>query len=176
MNGSGLWSLRVSSRRAVRARSMSRQTRATTVVSQPPRFSIPPASERLSLSQPSWTASSASSTEPSIRKASARRCLRWASNSSASMSSAFTVTSSGDVPSYQIDGTYPVNVTPPQCDMNSEELTVTSGIKTVIYPVKDLARAKALCGAVLGVEPYMDEAYCLRVEGRSAGPRCPHGT
>ena len=53
---------------------------------------------------------------------------------------------------------------------------MTSGIKTVIYPVKDLARAKSLYGVVLGVEPYMDEAYYLRVEGRSAGPRCPHGT
>jgi predicted enzyme related to lactoylglutathione lyase len=36
---------------------------------------------------------------------------------------------------------------------------MASGIKTVIYPVKDLARAKALYGTVLGVEPDMDEAY-----------------
>jgi predicted enzyme related to lactoylglutathione lyase len=36
---------------------------------------------------------------------------------------------------------------------------MTSGIKTVIYPVKDLAGAKALYGTVLGVEPDMDEAY-----------------
>jgi predicted enzyme related to lactoylglutathione lyase len=36
---------------------------------------------------------------------------------------------------------------------------MTSGMKTVVYPVKDLARAKALYGAVLGVEPDMDEAY-----------------
>ena len=42
-------------------------TRPTTVVSQPPRFSISSASERLSRSQASWTASSASLSEPSIR-------------------------------------------------------------------------------------------------------------
>ena len=39
----------------------------TTVVSQPPRFSMAPGSERLSRSQASWTASSASLSEPSIR-------------------------------------------------------------------------------------------------------------
>ena len=42
-------------------------TRPTTVVSHAPRFSISSASERLSRSQASWTASSASLTEPSIR-------------------------------------------------------------------------------------------------------------
>jgi predicted enzyme related to lactoylglutathione lyase len=36
---------------------------------------------------------------------------------------------------------------------------MTSGIKTVIYPVKDLARAKALYAKLAGVEPYADEAY-----------------
>ena len=36
---------------------------------------------------------------------------------------------------------------------------MTSGIKTVIYPVKDLTRAKALYGTILGVEPDMDESY-----------------
>jgi len=40
-----------------------------------------------------------------------------------------------------------------------EEFFVTSGIKTVIYPVKDLAQAKALYGTILGVEPDLDEAY-----------------
>ena len=33
------------------------------------------------------------------------------------------------------------------------------GIKQFNYPVKDLAAAKALYGKLLGVEPYMDEAY-----------------
>ncbi len=36
---------------------------------------------------------------------------------------------------------------------------MTSGIRTVIYPVKDLAKAKMLYGKLVGVEPYMDEAY-----------------
>jgi predicted enzyme related to lactoylglutathione lyase len=36
---------------------------------------------------------------------------------------------------------------------------MTSGIRTVIYPIKDLARAKTLYGRLLGVAPYADEAY-----------------
>src|ERR1019366_2638165 len=36
---------------------------------------------------------------------------------------------------------------------------MTSGIKTVIYPVTDLAQAKELYGTILGVEPDMDETY-----------------
>jgi len=36
---------------------------------------------------------------------------------------------------------------------------MTAGLKTIIYPVKDLARTKALFSALLGVEPYADEAY-----------------
>jgi len=36
---------------------------------------------------------------------------------------------------------------------------MTAGINTIIYPVKDLARAKALFGALLGTEPYADEPY-----------------
>jgi predicted enzyme related to lactoylglutathione lyase len=36
---------------------------------------------------------------------------------------------------------------------------MTSGMKTVIYPVKDLAQAKVLFGRVLGVEPEVDEPY-----------------
>jgi hypothetical protein len=46
---------------------MSRQTRATTVVSQARRFATSRVSERLSRSQVSCTASSASLSEPSIR-------------------------------------------------------------------------------------------------------------
>ena len=42
-------------------------TRATTVVSQPPRFCTSLASVPVSLSQVSWTASSASVIEPSSR-------------------------------------------------------------------------------------------------------------
>ena len=36
---------------------------------------------------------------------------------------------------------------------------MTSGIKTIIYPVTDLAQAKTLYSALLGVEPYADAAY-----------------
>jgi predicted enzyme related to lactoylglutathione lyase len=36
---------------------------------------------------------------------------------------------------------------------------MTAELKTIIYPVKDLARAKALFSALLDVEPYADEPY-----------------
>ena len=36
---------------------------------------------------------------------------------------------------------------------------MNQGIKTVIYPVKDLARAKALFTTLLGAEPMMDAPY-----------------
>ncbi len=42
---------------------------------------------------------------------------------------------------------------------SNEEATVTEGIKTIIYPVKDLAQAKALYSALAGVPPSTDEAY-----------------
>jgi len=48
---------------------------------------------------------------------------------------------------------------------------MTSGIQTVIYPVKDLAQAKALYNQLLGVEPLMDEPYYVgyRVAGQDIG-------
>jgi len=36
---------------------------------------------------------------------------------------------------------------------------MTEGVKTIMYPVTDLASAKTLYGELLGVEPYMDEPY-----------------
>jgi predicted enzyme related to lactoylglutathione lyase len=36
---------------------------------------------------------------------------------------------------------------------------MTSGMNTIIYPVKDLAGAKTLYSRLLGVEPYVDAAY-----------------
>jgi predicted enzyme related to lactoylglutathione lyase len=36
---------------------------------------------------------------------------------------------------------------------------MNAGIKTVIYPVRDIARAKTLYGALLGVEPSTDQPY-----------------
>lgn len=36
---------------------------------------------------------------------------------------------------------------------------MTSGLKTIIYPVKDAAKAKALFAALLGTEPDVDQPY-----------------
>jgi predicted enzyme related to lactoylglutathione lyase len=36
---------------------------------------------------------------------------------------------------------------------------VNQGIRTVIYPVKDIAQAKMLFSKLLGIEPYMNEPY-----------------
>jgi predicted enzyme related to lactoylglutathione lyase len=36
---------------------------------------------------------------------------------------------------------------------------MNQGVRTIIYPVKDIAQAKALYSALLGVEPYADEPY-----------------
>ncbi|MFF8943442.1 VOC family protein [Streptomyces sp. NPDC014864] len=36
---------------------------------------------------------------------------------------------------------------------------MTAGLRTIVYPVKDLDRAKALFSALLEVEPYADEPY-----------------
>ena len=36
---------------------------------------------------------------------------------------------------------------------------MNKGIKTIIYPVKDISQAKALFGKLLGVEPYADQPY-----------------
>ncbi len=36
---------------------------------------------------------------------------------------------------------------------------MTEGIRTIIYPVKDIAKAKKLYSKLLGIEPYFDGAY-----------------
>jgi predicted enzyme related to lactoylglutathione lyase len=48
---------------------------------------------------------------------------------------------------------------------------MSEGVKTVIYPVKDLAAAKQIFGLLAGVEPYSDEAYYVgfKVEGQDVG-------
>ena len=48
---------------------------------------------------------------------------------------------------------------------------MTAGVKTIMYPVTDLAKAKALYGELAGVEPYADEAYYVgfRVGGQDVG-------
>lgn len=53
---------------------------------------------------------------------------------------------------------------------------MSKGVKTIIYPVTDLAKAKTLYSALLGVKPYADEAYYVgfNVEGQELGLD-PHG-
>src|SRR5829696_3541924 len=53
---------------------------------------------------------------------------------------------------------------------------MTEGVKTIMYPVTDLASAKTLYGELLGVEPYMDEPYYVgfNIEGQNIGLD-PHG-
>ena len=48
---------------------------------------------------------------------------------------------------------------------------MTSGIRTVIYPVKDLAAAKTLYTKLIGVAPVMDEPYYVgfKVDGQDIG-------
>jgi predicted enzyme related to lactoylglutathione lyase len=52
-----------------------------------------------------------------------------------------------------------------------KEPIMTEGIKAIIYPVGDLAKAKTLYGKLLGVEPDMDEPYYVNfnVEGKDVG-------
>ncbi|SRR5713101_1479763 len=53
---------------------------------------------------------------------------------------------------------------------------MNQGIRTVIYPVTDIAQAKMLYSKLLGVEPYADEAYYVgfRVGDQEIGLD-PHG-
>ncbi|GLW46776.1 glyoxalase [Streptomyces sp. NBRC 14336] len=48
---------------------------------------------------------------------------------------------------------------------------MTAGVQTIMYPVKDLDRAKAVFGALLGVEPYADEPYYVgyKAAGQDVG-------
>ena len=56
---------------------------------------------------------------------------------------------------------------------------MTQGFETIIYPVKDLARAKEVYRTLLGTEPYMDQPYYVgfRVDGQEIGldPSGQHG-
>ncbi|MFG3002371.1 VOC family protein [Streptomyces calvus] len=53
---------------------------------------------------------------------------------------------------------------------------MTDGLKTIVYPVKDLGPAKELFRTLLGVEPYADEPYYVgfRAGGHEIGLD-PHG-
>ncbi len=53
---------------------------------------------------------------------------------------------------------------------------MTSGIGTVVFPVKDLDQAKSVFGSLLGVTPIMDEPYYVQfnIAGQEIGLD-PHG-
>ena len=53
---------------------------------------------------------------------------------------------------------------------------MNQGVKTIVYPVKDLTRAKALFGKLLGVKPYADDSYYVgfKVGDQDVGLD-PHG-
>ena len=48
---------------------------------------------------------------------------------------------------------------------------MSKGIKTILYPVSNLAQAKAFYTALFGVEPYMDESYyvAFNAHGQDVG-------
>jgi len=48
---------------------------------------------------------------------------------------------------------------------------MTKGIKTFIYPVRDLEKAKALFAALFGAKPYVDQPYYVgfSVDGQEVG-------
>ncbi|MEA2574964.1 MAG: hypothetical protein QOH93_2262 [Chloroflexia bacterium] len=53
---------------------------------------------------------------------------------------------------------------------------MNQGIEVIIYPVKDLAKARTLYSKLLGVEPYVDQPYYVGFKGE--GPDIgldPHG-
>ena len=53
---------------------------------------------------------------------------------------------------------------------------MTSGMRTIVYPVKDLDHAKAVYASLLGVQPYTDEPWYVgfRVGNQELGLD-PHG-
>jgi predicted enzyme related to lactoylglutathione lyase len=48
---------------------------------------------------------------------------------------------------------------------------MTSGLKTIIYPVSDLSGAKARFTTLFGIEPYIDQPYyvAFNVDGNDVG-------
>ncbi len=50
-------------------------------------------------------------------------------------------------------------------------MTTTQGIKTVLHPVSDLAKAKAVYSALLGIQPTTDSEYYVGydAEGQQIG-------
>ena len=56
---------------------------------------------------------------------------------------------------------------------------MNKGIKTVIYPVKDISQAKEVFHKLLGVEPYADQPYYVgfKIDDQDIGlvPNSPEG-
>jgi predicted enzyme related to lactoylglutathione lyase len=63
---------------------------------------------------------------------------------------------------------------------------MNQGIRTVLYPIRDIAKAKKLYSNLLGIEPFTDEAYyvgfmvgdqqiCLVPNGHKQGMTGPVG-
>ncbi len=48
---------------------------------------------------------------------------------------------------------------PQPTNLHRKGIYVSKGISTIIYPVKDIARAKMLYRQLSGVEPYVDAPY-----------------
>jgi predicted enzyme related to lactoylglutathione lyase len=44
-------------------------------------------------------------------------------------------------------------------DASTKEIIMSRNVKTTIYPVKDIAKAKKLYGSLLETEPYADAPY-----------------
>ena len=53
--------------------------------------------------------------------------------------------------------------------------STTQGIKTVLHPVSDLAAAKAVYEALLGVAPQTDSELLRRLRGRGPADRAGAG-
>jgi predicted enzyme related to lactoylglutathione lyase len=56
---------------------------------------------------------------------------------------------------------------------------MNKGVKTIIYPVKDMVQGKTLFGKLLGVEPYADQPYYIgfKIGDQDIGlvPNSPEG-
>ncbi len=52
-----------------------------------------------------------------------------------------------------------------------KEIIMSEGVQTIIYPVKDLAKAKAIFNTLLDAEPIMDQPYYVgyKVAGQDIG-------
>ncbi|HSZ87688.1 MAG TPA: hypothetical protein VK787_16760, partial [Puia sp.] len=48
---------------------------------------------------------------------------------------------------------------------------MNKGIKTILYPVKDMTQAKTLFSKFLGVDPYADQPYYVgfKIDGQDIG-------